>query len=238
MVEQAIRALGYGGDISKPLITYIAMTSRVLRFRPGGMPVHLLLLGPASAGKSYTVGTVLRLFPEGAYIVIDAGSPRILIYGNQDLRHRIVVFGEADSLPSGEDNSAASAIRNLMQDGSLRYDVTIRDKETGEYTVREIRKEGPTELVTTAVRPLGNQLMSRLFTLDITGDNDQIRAALKAQALAEVGVVTEVDGALVAFQEYLQVYAPWDVVVPFVEPLTNAIAQRSNAPLLSGGGGS
>jgi hypothetical protein len=98
-VEKAIVELGYGGDVAKPLITYIAMTSRVLGIRKGGMPVHLMLLGPASAGKSYTVGTVMRLLPDSSYIVIDAGSPRTLIYGDHDLRHKSVVFGEADSLP-------------------------------------------------------------------------------------------------------------------------------------------
>jgi len=230
LLKQAIVGSCYGGDPTNPMITYLAMTSRVLDFRRGGMLVHLILLGPASAGKSYAVNTSLRLLPESAYVVIDAGSPRALIYSDDDLRHKVVFFGEADSLPSSEDNPAASAVRNLLQDGHLHYDVTVRDKETGEYAVRKIRKDGPTVLCTTAVRPLGAQLMSRLFTLDVAGDREQIRAALKAQALAEVDGIEDVDDALVAFQTYLQALAPWNVVVPFAEALAEAVGQSNDAP--------
>jgi len=36
-------------------------------------------------------------------------------------------------LPGGEDNPAPSAIRNLAQDGHLRYQVTIRTETGGGY---------------------------------------------------------------------------------------------------------
>ena len=69
--------------------------------------------------------------------MIDAGSPRVLIYEKPDLRHRVVVFGEADSLPAGEDNPAASAVRNLLQEHELRYKVVVRDGETGSTSCRK-----------------------------------------------------------------------------------------------------
>jgi len=56
------------------------------------------LPGPASAGKSYTVQTCTRLLRPEAYHVIDASSPRVMIYDDAELRHRVVIFGEADSL--------------------------------------------------------------------------------------------------------------------------------------------
>lgn len=229
-IERDIRALGYGGDIKAPMVTTLAMTTRVLQMKPGGMLAHILLLGPPSAGKSYAVQTALRLLPEDACVNIEAGSPRTLIYNDADLRHKVVIFGEADSLPSGEDNPAASAIRNLLQDGHLHYDVTIRDSETGDWTVRKVRKEGPTVLVTTAVQPLGAQLMSRLFTLDVAGDAGQIRAALTAQASAETQGTAAPNPALVDYQAYLQALAPWSVVIPFVKELADAIAKGSSAP--------
>jgi predicted ATPase with chaperone activity len=49
--------------------------------RHGAMPVHLLLVGPPSAGKSYTLQTVLRLLPPEAYHVIDAGGSLTVILG-------------------------------------------------------------------------------------------------------------------------------------------------------------
>lgn len=232
LVERAIRDQGYGGDIRPAVITYLATSSRVLAMRPGAMPVHLLLAGVAGSGKSFTLSTVLRLLPDCAYAEVDAGSPKILIYSRrlQDLKHRVIVFGEADSLPAGEDNPAASAVRNLLQEHRLRYEATIRDAETGEFTTKEVDKEGPTVLITTAIRRLGPQLDSRLFTLDVPDDNDQIRQALATQGAIEIDGTGAPDGALLAYQGLLQGLAPWDVVVPFAPQLAEVIGRSPSAP--------
>src|SRR5262249_11490828 len=101
LVRQAIDAQGYGGDVTPCLITYLAITSRLLAMRSGSMPVHLLLLAASSSGKSYTLRVVLRLMPPEAYHTISAGSPRALIYDRADLVHRALIFGEAARLPAG-----------------------------------------------------------------------------------------------------------------------------------------
>lgn len=225
LIERGIRALGYGGDIKPPMITYIAVTTRLLGQRPGTMPAHLLLIGPASAGKSYTASIVLRLMPAEAKAEIDAGSPRVLIYDDTDLRHRALVFGEADSLPAGEDNPAASAVRTLLQEGHVSYKVTIRDSENGGYVVKTVDRPGPTVLLTTAVKSLGPQLSTRLFSLDIPDDVNQIRAALAAQGGLEEDGVAEVDASLIAFQAYLQAGTPWDVTVPFARRLGEILGE-------------
>jgi hypothetical protein len=128
IIKNEFSRLGYGGDVRCPMIVYLAATSRLLAMRTGSMPVHLLLHGSPSAGKSYTLNVVLQLLPVEAFHFIDAGSPRVLIYDAAPLQHRVVVFSEADSLPAGEDNPAASAIRNLLQDHRLHYKTTIKDK--------------------------------------------------------------------------------------------------------------
>jgi hypothetical protein len=230
--EQAIRALGYGGDIKPALITYLAVTSRLLKIRQNSMPVHLLLLGPSSAGKSYTAKLVLRLLPPEAYHEIDAGSARVLIYDDAVLRHRVTIFGESDSLPAGEDNPAASAIRNLLQDHQLKYKVTIRDANTGSFRVHEVVKPGPTVLLTTAVRRLGPQLDTRVFTLDVPDDPHQLRQALITQGQIEVEEVAEPDPALISYQAYLQALAPWDVLIPYAPALSLEIAKSIASPRL------
>lgn len=230
VIAQAIRNLGYGGDLRPAVITYLAATSRLLSMRQGSMPVHLLLVGVPGAGKSYTLQIVLLLLPEMAYHVIEAGSPRVLIYDDADLAHRVAVFSEADSLPAGEDNPSASAIRNLLQDHQLSYKVVVRDRETGDYQVRDVVKPGPTTLITTAVHRLGAQLDSRLFSLDVPDDRRQVRQALAAQAALEVKEGEPPDAALIAYQAYLQAHAPWDVVVPFAPALSEGIAQSALAP--------
>lgn len=230
LVEKAIRGLGYGGDIKPAIITYLAATSRLLAMREGAMPVHLLLTGQSAAGKSYTLGITKRLLPPEAYHEIDAGSPHVLIYDGADIAHRVLIFGEADSLPTGEDSTPASAIRNLLQDHYLHYQVTILDKETGDYTVRKVDKPGPTVLITTSTRSLGDQLSTRLFTLEIADSAEQISAALATQAALETEGGSPPDGALVAYQSYLQLKAPWKVVVPFAGELASAMGKMAVAP--------
>ncbi len=230
LVTDAIRSLGYGGDIRPAIIVYLAATSRLLAMRDGAMPVHLLIMGISSSGKSYTLRVVLILFPAEAYHVISAGSPRTIIYDDTDLQHRLLVFGEADSLPAGEDNPAASAIRNLLQDHCLHYEVTIRDADTGDYTVRKVVKPGPTVLITTSIRSLGAQLMTRLFSLEIGDSKEQIGAALKTQAALEIEGSKPLDGALVAFQAYLQLKAPFKVIVPYAGELAKGMAKMASAP--------
>jgi hypothetical protein len=230
LVRQAILSQGYGGDVHQPIIVYLATTSRLLAMRQGAMPVHLLLVGQASAGKSYLLGTVLRLLPAEAYHTIDAGSPRVLIYDEADLQHRVLAFGEADSLPAGEDNPAASAVRNLLQEHRLKYKVTVKNPETGEYVVKDIEKPGPTVMVSTSTRRLGYQLDTRIFSLDVLDSPDKIGEALLAQAELELNGAAAPDKALIAFQSYLQAQAPWEVVVPFIKLLATEIGRKAMAP--------
>ncbi len=229
-VEDAIRGLGYGGDLNPALIAYIAATSRLLTMREGSMPVHLLLTGPSSSGKSYTLSLIKKLLPEAAHYTVDAGSPRTVIYNDAELQHRLLVYSEADSLASGEDNPAASAIRNLLQDHHLHYEVTVRDPDTGDFTVRKVEKPGPTVLITTSTRPLGAQLMTRLFSLEVGDSKEQIGAALETQAALEIEGAHPLDGALVAFQGYLQLKAPLNVIVPFAGELARAMSKTASAP--------
>jgi hypothetical protein len=230
LVKDAIRGLGYGGDLKPVIIVYLAATSRLSVMREGAMPVHLLLEGLSSCGKNFTLGRVLALLPPEAYHVISAGSPRTIIYDDTDLQHRLLVFGEADSLPAGEDNPAASAIRNLLQDHQLHYEVTIRSADTGDYMVRKVVKPGPTVLITTSTRSLGHQLMTRLYTLEISDSKEQICAALETQALIEIEGSKLPASSLVAFQHYLQLRSPFKVIVPYAGELAKALGLVASAP--------
>jgi hypothetical protein len=71
--------------------------------------------------------------------------------------------------------------------------------------------------------------MSRLFVLEARDTQDQTRAALTAQAAIELHGAAEPAPALIAYQAYLQTLAPWDVVVPFVDELAQAIGRRPAA---------
>ena len=190
------------------------------------------MIGTPSSGKTFIADTAFELMPSSAIHNMEAGSARTVIYDDADLAHRVLVFPEADSIPAGEDNPAASALRSLLTDGRLAYKVTVRDPESGEFVVKDIEKDGPTVLVSTSVRRLAPQFDSRVFVLEVPDERGQIRAALDAQAALEVGGPPDVPlrDALVAFQELLGARAPWDVVVPFAPALATAIGRTPAAP--------
>src|SRR5262249_27046357 len=100
LYRQEFRKLGYGGDLTPVMIVTLAIKTRLLKMRRGAMPTHTGVIGPPSIGKSYTVQTALSLFPKEAFHIIDAGSPRALIYDPEPLKHRALCFGESDSLPA------------------------------------------------------------------------------------------------------------------------------------------
>jgi biotin operon repressor len=227
VVENEIRRLGYGGDIKPALISYLAATSRLLEMRNGSIPVHVLLAGPSSSGKSYTLSIIKRLLPVDVYHEIDAGSPHAIIYDEAALKHKALVFGEADSVPSGEDSPVASALRNLLQEHYLHYCVTERDPVSQRFKVREINKPGPTVLMTTATKKLPYQLSTRLFTIEMSDSAEQIRAALEAQACLETEDGVSPSDSLIAMQGYFQLQVPIKVNLPFAMALAHAIGKRN-----------
>ena len=230
LFAESARAMGYAGDLRPALIAYLAATTRLLSMRAGQMPAHTCLVGPSSAGKSFTWNVVRSHLPDEAVVEIEAGSPRVLIYKQADLRHKVTVFAEVDSLPRGEDNPAASAVRHLLQEHRLKYEVVERDAETGEHYVRSVERQGPTLLVTTAVRAPGGQLATRLFLLPVPDDESRLREVLEAQGRLEEEGSSHPNQLLRDYQTYLQKLAPWDVFVPFARPLARLLGRSIVGP--------
>ncbi len=73
-------------------------------------------------------------------------------------------------------------------------------------------------------------MSTRLFTLEVSDSKKQIDAALATQAALETQGRTLPDRALIAFQTYLQLRAPWRTIVPFASGLSKAISKGASAP--------
>jgi hypothetical protein len=226
-IRKAIESLGYGGNLNAPLIIYLAATGRLLKMRRGSMPVHLMLLAVPSTGKSYAMIIVLCLLPPEAWHRIDAGSPRVLIYDDSELKHRVLIFDEIDSLPYGDDNPAASALRNLLQEHQLKYSTVVYNSQLHRWVTQQITKEGPTTLITTGIKRTDPQMDSRLFCVEVPEDFEQIQKALAMQAKIEIEGVAEPAEELIAFQGYLQTLAPLDCIVPFADQLAERIGKTA-----------
>jgi hypothetical protein len=174
-VGKAATQRGYAGDTRPVCLVYVAVVSRSLR-----RPVNVAVVSESAAGKNATVDAAVELHPPEAVHEIKAGSARAVIYDDVDYEHRVVLFAEADSIPS--DGPAASAVRSLAADNSLAYDVVEQDAETKKYVTRHIVKPGPTGLLTTSTRSQPHQLNTRLLEISLSDGADQTQKVLHAHA--------------------------------------------------------
>ena len=155
-------------------MTYVALSSRLL-----DEPLNIAYISPSAAGKNAACDAAIPYFPEEAYYLVRASTPRALIYNDEVYTNRIGIFTEADSLP--EDGPAASAMRSLMTDREMSYEV-VEKGEDGQFQTRKIVKKGPAGLITTSTKSLGDQASTRTLTATISDSEEQTRAVLHSQA--------------------------------------------------------
>lgn len=212
-----LRVCGLVGDTRIAKLLYLAVTSRFL-----DRIVSMVVKGPSSGGKSFTVEQALRFFPASAYHVFTAMSEKTLAYTDVDLRHRFVVICEAAGL--GEFSSYL--IRSLLSEGRIDYEVVERKKE--QFRTRRIVKEGPTGLIvtTTKVR-LHPENETRLLSVTVTDTPDQTRAVLQALAGKNNRTVDPPDLAhWHALQEWIAT-ADHEVVIPYAPQLADLASDEA-----------
>ena len=86
MVDSAVERMGYAGDRDPVLLVYLTVSSRLLE-----KPINAHIIAPSASGKNYTVNTALALTPEDAVFKMTASTPKALIYGEDDLKHKTVI---------------------------------------------------------------------------------------------------------------------------------------------------
>jgi hypothetical protein len=161
------------GEVRTAKLLYLALTSRVLE-----KPVSVAVKGPSSGGKTYLVDRVLDFFPDAAYHALTAMSDRALAYSEEPIKHRFLVFFEAEGMAS---DFATYLMRSLLSEGRLRYEFVEKTSEG--LRVRLIEREGPTGLIvtTTAVR-MHPENETRLLSLTVTDTREQTHDILASLA--------------------------------------------------------
>ena len=172
LAEDLVRG-GLVGELRPAKLVYLAATSRLLE-----RPVSIVVKGPSSAGKSFTVKQALAFLPAGAYHELTAMSEKALVYSDEPLQHRMLLICEATGL---ESELASYMVRSLLSEGRLRYE-TVESTSEG-LRPRIIEREGPTGLIvtTTAVR-LHPENETRLISIPVKDSTEQTRAILDGLA--------------------------------------------------------
>jgi hypothetical protein len=121
-VMRDFRSMEIAGEWRLSLAIYCVATSRLLP-----KPLHAILRGVSSSGKSFVPEQIATLLPPGEVIHAHDMTPQALFYMHEGgLKHRFVLKGErtkAESLQAGE---TTKALREMMSSGFLSKLVPIR----------------------------------------------------------------------------------------------------------------
>ena len=173
-VADEVRARGLVGEERLAQTLYLVLTSRLL-----DKQVSAGVKGHSASGKSYTVETVTRFFPDDAYLEFTAMSERALVYSTEEYAHRTLIVYEVVALREGiEDDMTSYFVRSLLSEGRIDYEVTVRDKDGG-FTTKRITKEGPTNLVfTTTKTKVHAENETRILSLGTDDSREQTARVL------------------------------------------------------------
>jgi hypothetical protein len=206
--------LGLIGEDRNAKLLYLAIVSRLL-----DTPISVVVKGPSSAGKSFTVETVLKAFPETAFYALSSMSPRALAYSEEPLCHRILVLYEASGLAA---DTGAYLLRTLLSENCIRHE-TVEKTRNG-LQPRLIQREGPTGFITTTTwAALHPEIETRMLSLTIRDDRAQTQAVIQSLANRANGT-----GPLQpdlkpwhALQTWLELAGDHHVTIPYARELAD-----------------
>lgn len=195
-LKDAIAKL-YAGKTLPVERNYIALISRHT-----AKPICKIDVAQSATGKTKAADTALLFVSPRAYHKVDSASPTAVVYNKEQYEHRLLVFGEIDSIP--EDGVMASALRALITEGELIHEVTERS-EGGKFVVRRIKKRGPTGFLSTSTRSPRTQLATRTLVSGVDDSKEQTRLVMKriAQDFGD-GVETPDMEPFLAYDQWLE----------------------------------
>ena len=204
------------GELHIVKLIYLILTTRVLE-----KPTSLIIKGPSSAGKSYLLNQVLKLFPKSSYYELSSMSEKALIYSKESLQHRILIIFESTGLNS---DFLSYILRSLLSEGRIKYE-TVEKIDDGMVS-RFIEKEGPTGLITTTTaRNLHPENETRMLSVEIRDDPEQtknIMLEIAKEAEGKENKSQSID-KYIAVQTWIEKYGCHDVVIPFAKIIVQLI---------------
>lgn len=214
------KAQGLVGEERTTKLLYLALTSRLLE-----RPVSVVVKGPSSGGKSFTVDMVLRAFPPAAYYALSSMSERSLAYSTEPLSHRFLVLYEAAGMAG---DMATYLMRTLLSEGCIRYETV--EKTSDGLKPKLIERPGPTGLiVTTTAASLHPENETRMFSVTIKDTVVQTTGVLHALADRANGMEpVRLDLApWHALQTWLDLAGCRDVTIPYAHELADLADGRA-----------
>ena len=190
----------------------------------GPKPLHAVIHGDSSSGKSNLVKSVLKFVPEASQKVVSSMSDHALEYSADDAAHQVLFIEELPGTRNVE-----YALRILQSEGALRRlttDITATESKTKEQVVRH-----PVATITTTTRPgIHYENATRVFQIRTDGSEDQTRAVIDSLAAREAGLSRTASGSEECMAKWHELYRflpHQSVVIPFATILPQAFGAES-----------
>jgi len=187
--------------------------------------------GPSSGGKSFVVETVLKAFPQSAYLDFTSMSEHALVYDERPIANRFIVLYEASGLgqdKQGEPSVLAYCVRSLLSEGRISY--TTVDKTDEGMQARVIEREGPTGLITTTtwatLHPENETRMLSVAISDTVAQTASVFGALANRCNGQQGDGPDLEPWL-ALQSWLELAGERRVTIPYAHELAKLASPRA-----------
>jgi DNA primase len=238
LLKNRLDVITKGGVVGERNVTsmyFCALDSRLLPANnksPNTLAVKNA--GHFGSGKSYTLMSVLEIYPKSRYHLITNGSPKSIYHIEGGLKHKALVVTEGFQFQekNAADSELVYVVRSLISEGQITYQFVEKD-ETGKLKTVMKTIEGPTSFITTTVmEKLEGQLEDRLFTIHPDESVQQTKEIIRITAEMISGRVSGLDTKIIrlwkAFHELL---VPVQVIVPFAAKIAAFVTASPGVPI-------
>jgi hypothetical protein len=228
-MEAVVHRLGVVGEGAAIKGAYLTASSRLNRARA----ICLLRRGAASGGKNFLISKTLTLIPSASVIHMSSGSPLSLVYygrGDEDaLKGKVLYLAEAAILAEkkGAESPLTVLVRTLISEGRIDHNVAVPQADGSPVTM-SIRRNGPVVVMITSARDnVEEEMLTRLMMSDADESATHTLAVLTDVLSKEAREVDEAEiKKWLSFQMWLELGAPYDVVIPYRGAILAAFNER------------
>ncbi|MFH1282046.1 MAG: hypothetical protein ABII27_00085 [bacterium] len=210
IIEKDITALGYVGENTNKILTYLIATSRKL-----DNPLSGVVKAQSSSGKSQLLKSIVSLMPPEEIVDVSRITDNALFWLNtNDLKHKLITIAERE----GSDGANYS-IRLLQSEKKLRL-LAPQKGECDVLKTQWLEVNGPVaflETTTGTVVEIDNH--TRVFEIYIDESEEQTKliqnAQKQARTLEGMFLKKYADAIIKKHQNAQRLLEPLKVVVPF-----------------------
>jgi hypothetical protein len=228
-IVQDFRALGLVGEERNAIALYLVATSRIQ-----DQPLHAIVQGESSNGKSFLIDKAASLFPPEKVVNTTGMSARALYYIQPPDRlvHALISLGERARVQDEKNADVTAALRQLQSEGRISRLVTMGNPGAGFETIH-FEIAGPVasfESTTVETRKIFPEDANRCIILHPDETEEQTARITAFHAAIESGQITlgdktEITSRHHAFQCQLK---NRKVVIPFAPKLDSMIPKSSS----------